>query len=458
MGKTVNIGMFGLGTVGTGVVRYLNESYEGWKNGLDIHIKQFCVRDITKQRYHDLQGIITDNPDAIIGDSNIHVVVEVMGGVSPAGAYIEAALQGGKHVVTANKALLTSEQEQCLSEYKKNAHGMLSHHYMPKFWGKNKEFQYALRCCRNIGFEASVCGEIPIIDVVSALPGGKDVVCLEGILNGTSNYLLTKMSEGIEYQDALSKAQEKGFAESDPAFDVNGIDASQKLSILSTLIFGYKVVPSQIPSEPITSIRREDIILAGNLGYVIKPLSLARYHDEGVLELRNGPCLVLKKDMLAAVQNETNATSLYFHDRDEPLTLIGKGAGMMPTARSVVKDIISVVHNRIEARKHIYDFFLQKQSHFDECKDDFEYPSYLKLNVEQDSSTHTNPGHILDDIVRPAFGRNSLSVRDTCIIQGNGQHHFAILLNKAPEKKIKKALGEIAQEGIKDMLSLRVKE
>lgn len=312
--EEVNIGMLGMGTVGGGVIYYADELYSREKTGFDLAFPVAAVRDLKRAR-EGFTGRLTDQPAEVLDDPRVDIVVELMGGLEPARTLILEALAKGKHVITANKAVLAT-------------HGA-------------EIFAAAAKHRRNIGFEAAVCGEIPVIEVVRKMPSDQDVEAMTGIMNGTSNYLLTHMAAGLDYEVALKGAQEAGFAEADPFMDVSGTDAAQKLSILASLVFHTPVPWQQIHLQGIDRVRAVDTAEAARLGSAIRPCAHARRHPDG-LELWVGPAMVSHSHSLYSVQRETNAVSLELRGRPEPFTLVGKGAGALPTARSVLRDILEV--------------------------------------------------------------------------------------------------------------------
>lgn len=314
MPEEVHLGLLGLGTVAGGVVQYARELFSQKKAGLRVRLPVALVRDPSKVRVA-FEGRLTTDPDEVIGDPRVDIVLELMGGLEPARTLILKAFAAGKDVITANKAVLAE-------------HG-------PEI------FEAARKHRRNLGFEGSVCGEIPVIEVLRGIPSQEDVQRLVGIMNGTSNYLLTQMAGGCSYEDALRQAQEKGFAEADPTLDVSGADAAQKLSILSALAFHTPVAWRQIHLTGIDEVSGEDSAEALRMGYAIKPVSFAERHADG-LEAWVSPALVPPGHPLYPVARETNAVSLTLRGRDEPATLVGKGAGALPTARSVVRDVLHV--------------------------------------------------------------------------------------------------------------------
>ena len=304
-------GMLGLGTVGSGVLYYQSHLHGTAKSGSHWHFPIAAVRDVTKPRAN-FSGDLVSDPSQVVEDPRVDVVLELMGGLEPARSLILQALSRGKHVVTANKAVLAE-------------HGL-------------ELFEAARKHNRILAFEASVCGEIPVLDVVRHMPSEQDVQGVVAIANGTSNYLLTHMADGQPYDQVLAAAQAAGFAESDPYFDVSGADASQKLALLSSLIFHCWFRWSEIRRQGLEELLPVDFVSALRFHCAIRPLACCRRSSEG-LELWVSPALVPLTHPLAGVRNETNAVALQLAGRDEPFTMVGKGAGPLPTARSVVRDL-----------------------------------------------------------------------------------------------------------------------
>lgn len=308
--KVINVGLLGCGVVGTGVVELFKEN----KNP-NVNLKTVVVKDPKKQRKVKFPNIITD-ADKVLKDPEIDIVVELIGGYEPAKGYIINAIKNKKHVVTANKAVI--------SEY------------------GNEIFKLADENKVNVGFEAAVAGGIPIINpLLDQLSLGK-ISSIAGILNGTTNFILTRMAEGMKYEEALKIAQEKGFAESNPSFDVGGKDAAQKIAILASLAFGRWIKPKEVYCEGITEINPVDIEYARELGYVIKLLAIAQRTANGEIDVRVHPALVRKNHRLASVNEEFNAIHIKGSPFDEYFN-VGKGAGQGPTAFSVYYDIIKIM-------------------------------------------------------------------------------------------------------------------
>lgn len=319
--RAIRIGFLGCGVVGQEVVRTLAKRREGLvrRLGAPIEIRRIVVRDLEKARGdHVAREILTQNAVEVTDDPEIDVVVELMGGLEPAGSCVFRALESGKSVVTANKFLLAERGGEL--------------------------FECAERHAVDLSFEAAVCGGIPIIRVIREALVGDRIAQLRGIVNGTSNYILSRMSaDKVDFDVALRAAQQAGYAEADPSLDVDGGDAAHKLSILATLAFGARIPPSLIEREGIEGVAAIDIEMAGRFGYVIKLLAVGRQLGED-LDLRVHPALVPRTSALASVGGALNAVSILGESLG-PCLLSGHGAGAMPTAMSVISDIVDVGRN-----------------------------------------------------------------------------------------------------------------
>jgi homoserine dehydrogenase len=307
----VQVALCGVGTVGGGVLDYAQRLFSQNKTGVKLSFPLALVRDSSKLRANFTGQYVKDFQE-ILKDERIDVVAELMGGLHPAKEFVIQALEAGKDVVTANKALLAEHGAEIMDT--------------------------ARRHRRNIGFEAAVCGEIPIIEVIRNLPSDADVQGFVGIFNGTSNYIISKMLDGQDYGEALKAAQVAGFAEADPALDVNGSDATQKLAILSSMVFHTPVQWRTIWRRGIEDLEGGDVAQFRLSGLVVRPLASAR-RTSGGLELWAGPALLDQHHRLAPVEGESSGVALQLYGRDEPFAMIGKGAGGIPTARSVVRDL-----------------------------------------------------------------------------------------------------------------------
>lgn len=314
----IKVGLLGMGNVGTGTYKTLDMNREKIfdSTGLDIEITKVLVNDTSKDRGIKLPSEkLTQNPDDIFLDKNIDIVVELIGGIEPASEFMLKAMENGKHVVTANKAAVAANYDKLINTAYKN--------------------KVMLR------YEASVGGGIPIINALTTALTSNDFEEILGIVNGTTNYIMTQMTEyGLEYSDVLKVAQEKGFAEADPTVDVEGIDVANKLSILMAIVFGIRISPDDIPREGITKISKDDITFANNFGYKIKLLCTARKSDNK-LECHVQPAFVPLSHPLSSVSNEFNAVFVKGNAVDD-LMFYGKGAGPLPTGSAVMGDIIEI--------------------------------------------------------------------------------------------------------------------
>jgi homoserine dehydrogenase len=334
--EPVKIGILGLGTVGSGTVNVLMRNADEIQRraGRGIRVVHAAARDLKRKRNCPTEGIrLTANPQEVVNDPEVEVVVELMGGYEPARTLVLRAIENGKHVVTANKAMIA-------------AHG-------------NEIFAAAQKMGVMVAFEAAVAGGIPIIKTIREGLAGNRIEWLAGIINGTSNFILTEMRDavqgctsaaggrtpaaarGADFADVLAEAQRLGYAEVDPTFDVEGIDAAHKLTILAAIAFGIPLQFKKAYTEGITRITRLDVEYAEQLGYRIKSLGIARRTDKGV-ELRVHPTLIPERRLIASVDGVMNAV-LVKGDAVGPILSYGAGAGADPTASAVVADIVDVV-------------------------------------------------------------------------------------------------------------------
>ena len=315
----INVGLMGLGVVGTGVAAYIlgKASSLAAVTGRNVNLKKVLVRDITRARDIDLpSGLLTTNAEDILADAEIHIVVEVIGGTDPVENHIKQALAAGKHIVTANKEVMAKSGPELLALARKNS--------------------------ANILFEASVGGGIPIVGCLMNELAANDIRSIRSIINGTTNYILTRMAnERTSFDQALSEAQGLGYAEADPTNDIEGIDAAYKLTILASLAYRQPFQSADVYCEGISRLEPQDFRYAQELGYAIKSLAIANL-DDGAVQLRVYPALVPSEHMLAKVDGVYNAVEVdgslcgqvLFH---------GMGAGREPTTSAVVGDLIEVV-------------------------------------------------------------------------------------------------------------------
>jgi homoserine dehydrogenase len=323
MDQVVKVGLIGFGTVGTGVVKILcnNADLIARRVGRKVVLIKIADLDITTDRGVTIpSGILTTDVNDILNDPQIDIVVELIGGHEPAKRFILQALSSKKGVVTANKALLADHGEEV--------------------------FEAAFKAQADLGFEASVGGGIPIIRSLTEGLAGNQLTSITGIMNGTSNYILTRMTqEGRDFHDILKEATREGYAEADPTLDIEGIDAAHKLVIMVNLAYGTPIPMSAVYTEGISKISTVDIAFARELGFTIKLLGIAKFQDQ-VIEARVHPTLVPTESPIAQVNGVYNAIHVV-GDAVGDIVLYGQGAGSLPTASAVVGDIIDLARNHI---------------------------------------------------------------------------------------------------------------
>ncbi len=319
--RPVTLGILGLGTVGSGVVKILRQNAEVLERrvGIPLHVRQIAVRDLKAKRAVAVEPeLLTTDPWAIVRDPAIDIVVELMGGIEPAKGLILEAVAQGKPVVTANKALLAEAWDDV--------------------------FEAAMHHGVDLGFEASVGGGIPIIRAIREGFVGNRIDSIYGIVNGTSNYILTRMTtDGEEFEVVLDEAIGEGYAEPDPTLDIEGIDAAHKITVLAALAFGCGVPFPRVYVEGISGITPMDIAYAQELGYKVKSLAIAKQQD-GELEVRVHPTMIPQGNLLYGVDGVYNAITV-IGDMVGPNTFIGRGAGTGPSGSAVVGDIIDIARN-----------------------------------------------------------------------------------------------------------------
>lgn len=314
------VAILGFGTVGKGVYKVIRKQQEEFPYiiGAELEIAKILVRNKAKYSQEVEETILTDNWAEIIADDSIDIIIEVMGGIEPARTYILEALRAGKHVVTANKDLVAQHGHELLDTASQNNCDLL--------------------------FEASVAGGIPIIRPLKQCLAANTITEVIGIINGTTNFILTKMSqEGMEFQDALALATELGYAEADPTADIEGYDAGRKIAIMASIAFHSRVTFSDVYTEGISKITAKDIRYAHEMDYEIKLLGIACNTPEGV-EVRVHPTFIPKSHPLAAVSDSFNAVFVHGDALDDAM-FYGRGAGELPTASAVVGDVIDIARN-----------------------------------------------------------------------------------------------------------------
>ncbi len=374
----LRVAIIGLGTVGTGVAKILLEHPDRMirQAGRPIELKKAIVRDISRPRDITLpESVLSDDVQSVIEDDEIDLAVQLMGGIDPARKIMLSLLKAGKNVVTANKALLCEHGDELFQEARKQN-----------------------RC---IAFEAAVAGGIPIIHALGQSMTANQIVSIEAILNGTSNFILTEMLDKKRtYEDVLKQAQELGYAEADPAMDVDGTDAAQKLVILTQLAFGTKVNLEQFTRSGIDNLNLEDLEYADELGYKIKLLAVSKLINNE-LELHVQPTLVKKDRPLAAVDGAFNMVAME-GDAVGKTWYSGAGAGQMPTASAVVSDIIDIAIGRAQLGFDQLDLW-QKQKPLPVCAaDNITSRYYLRFHIE-------DKPHVFADIAA-ILGNNDISL------------------------------------------------
>jgi homoserine dehydrogenase len=411
----INIGIIGFGTVGTGTARILLKSRKEIekKVGFSIDLKKIADLDTKRARGVKIStGVLINDANAIINDPGIDIVVELIGGIHPAKEIVIEALKNGKHVVTANKALLAEQ-------------------------GKDI-FRAAASSGVDIGYEASVAGSIPIIKVVRESLVGNRINNVYGIINGTANYILTKMTEeGADFQSVLKEAQDLGYAEADPTFDIEGIDSAHKLTIMASLSYGIPLSFKKVFTEGITKITPLDIEFAQEFGYRIKLLAIAKLVGNEV-ELRVHPTMIPNDYLISSVSGVFNAIYINGDATGEAL-YYGKGAGEMPTGSAVVSDIVDIAR-KINANGN-------------EGVQHTALPVNKKLKVKKMEDIHTNYYLRLSALDKPGvlsrisgiLGSHNISIKS--MIQKDRKKEKAVPLvmmtHEAREKDMIRALREI---------------
>ena len=413
----VNVGVLGLGTVGGGTVNVLKRNAEEItrRAGRGIVVTHAAARHPNKARICDTTGItLTSDPYEVVNDPDIQIVVELIGGDTLARELVMAAIGQGKHVVTANKALIAK-------------HG-------------NEIFAAAQKKGVMVAFEAAVAGGIPIIKAVREGLAGNKVEWLAGIINGTGNFILTEMRDkGRDFNDVLAEAQRLGYAEADPTFDVEGIDAAHKLTILASIAFGIPLQFKACFTEGITKITREDVQYAEELGYRIKHLGISRRTEKGV-ELRVHPTLIPERRLIANVDGVMNAV-LVKGDAVGPTLYYGAGAGADPTASAVVADLVDVTRTLTSDPENRVPHLAFQPDALSDLPilpmEEVETAYYLRMQAKD------KPG-VLADVTR-ILGDSSISIE--AILQkepvGDAEATIIMLTHKVIEGKMNEAIKRI---------------
>lgn len=414
----VKIGLLGCGTVGSGVVKLLEQNRDiiAHRAGEEIVLHKVLDRDVEKcLRLGINPEKIAADVEEILKDEEIDIVVELIGGVEPAYSYVMEAINRGKHVVSANKDLIAVKGREILENAEAN----------------RVDFYY----------EASVGGGIPIIYPLKQSLAANRIKEVIGILNGTTNYMLTKMSrEGLSYEQVLKEAQDLGYAEADPTSDVEGLDAARKIAILSSIAFNSRITLDDVYVEGITRITPTDIKYAAELGYVIKLLAIAKEDEEGNVEVRVNPAFIPASHPLAGVNDVFNAVFVK-GDAVGDVMHYGRGAGQMPTASAVVGDIIEIVRNMrygCSSRIGCTCYADKKVLKIEDTRSRF----YIRMSVVD------RPGVLAG--IAGIFGNNNVSIAAVVQKEGGEMAELILITHEVKEKDLQKSL-----EGIKDLPTVK---
>ncbi len=420
MSKPINVALLGFGTVGSGTAKILIEQEKLLEKraGCPVRLKWICDKNLESDRGFPVpQGILTNNLDMVMSDPDVHMLIELIGGIEPAKTFVLQAIDRGKHVVTANKALLS-------------VHG-------------HEIFKAAADRGVEVGFEASVAGGIPVIKAVREGLVANNIQTVLGILNGTANYILTRMTdEGMPFDQVLADAQAKGYAEADPTYDVEGIDTAHKLAIMSILSFGVPVRLEDIYTEGISRLSPLDITFAREFGYNIKLLAIGRMNRKG-LSLRIHPTMVPSRHLLAQVSGAYNACYIV-GDSVGKIMLYGMGAGQMPTGSAVVADVVDIARD-------ISMGSVGRVPSFGIPVDRMEPPTFMSMDNLRGCyyfrfSVKDRPGVLAK--IAGILGENNISI-NSCVQKGRGEQEgpvpIVMLTHEALEADVQKAMKEIDQ-------------
>jgi homoserine dehydrogenase len=414
--NTVRIGLLGCGNVGAALVQLVREQHEAIeaRTGLRLDIARIAVHSLAKERSVAIPaGILTTDAEGIVTDDDVDVVVELIGGVEPARTLIAAALDHGKPVVSGNKELLANVGAEL--------------------------FERAEKAGVDLLFEASVGGGIPLIRPVRESLAGERITRVMGIVNGTTNYILTKMTEeGAQYADALAEAQSLGYAERDPTADVEGFDAAAKCAILASIAFGVRVVAGDVYREGISSVTAQDIAYAGRLGYIVKLLAIGERGDDGGVAARVHPVMLPKTHALAAVRESFNAVFIE-GDAVGELMLYGRGAGGRPSASAVLGDIIDAAGNlRRNTHAPLGGLARGRITPIDELRSQY----YLSLEVAD------RPGVLA--AVAGVFGEHAVSIKSMEQEGLGDEARLVFITHTATERDVQSTLHDLRELDVVD--------
>ena len=408
--KKIKVALLGVGTVGTGVYKLIQRRADVMVRtiGAEMEVSKILVHNLNKQREGIDALLLTDNWQEIVNDPEIQIIVEVMGGIEPARTMILEALHAGKHVVTANKDLLAAHGKELLDAAEEKHCDLL--------------------------FEAAVAGGIPIIRPLKQCLAGNEINEVIGIVNGTTNYILTKMfEENMSFEEALAKATELGYAEADPTADVEGLDAGRKVAIMASIAFHSRVVFDDVYTEGITKITSDDIAYAKEFDSVIKLLGVA-HNTEGGIEVGVYPMLLNKEHPLASVRDSFNAVFVHGDAVDDAM-FYGRGAGELPTASAVMGDIIDVARNIAYGCNGRISCTCYRETpikKFDEVENKF----FLRMQVKN------QPGVLAS--IATVFGSHGVSIARVVQKHIKGeQAELVIVTDKVREDYLKNALEQL---------------
>jgi homoserine dehydrogenase len=426
--RTLRVGLLGCGTVGTAVARLLHEHREdiARRTGCRLEVSKVAVRDPSKRRDVPLHpSAFTADPMEVIDDPDVDIVCELMGGSEPAGSLILAAFDRDKPVVTANKELLSTRGRELFDA--SDAKGL------------------------DLYFEAAVGGGIPLVRPLKESLTGERLTRIIGIVNGTTNYVLTRMSEdGMSFDEALSEAQRLGYAEADPTADVDGHDAAAKCAILASIAFNARVVAGDVYREGIATVTTEDIAFARRLGYVVKLLAIAELHEERIAA-RVHPAMIPSEHPLAAVREAFNGVFVDGPNVGE-LMFYGRGAGGEPTATAVVGDLVTVARNLLAGARGVgCTCFLERTIR---PMSEMEGQYYILLRVED------RPGVLAE--IASVFGRNEVSIKSVWQEGTGADAQLVFITHRAREGSFQQAVTELrgvrAVEEVRSILRVEAEE
>jgi homoserine dehydrogenase len=430
MKKDVGVGLLGLGTVGSAVAKVLVAKADSLAEqaGLSLILKKVLVRDVNKQRPAELSSsLLTSHPEEVLSHPEVDIVIELIGGENPATEYIEQAIASGKHVVTANKEVIAKHGYELFSLAKKH----------------NADLRY----------EASVGSGIPLISSFQQDLAANKISAIHAILNGTTNYILTRMAqEGLDFASTLKQAQKLGYAEADPANDIEGIDAAYKLVILSNLAFRARFVPQDVYCEGISNIAARDFLYAREFGYAIKLLAIAKRRDDKV-EMRVHPVFIPRDFQLAKVDGVYNAVEVET-DLAGKLVFYGEGAGPLRASSAVMADVLAIARNIYRGVNNVPELRLNKRVTVKPMSE-VTTRYYLRLNAPD------HPGVLAQ--ISKVLGDNSISISSVIQKEGDLAAQTAIIVimtYPAEEKRVQEALKQLRQLPVVNEVSnfIRIEE